>query len=282
MEEQYLDLMHYVLTQGTDVSNRTGVGTRSVFGAQIHHDLSDGFPAVTTKRLAWKAVVAELLWFLEGSTDERRLCEIQHGTRDPRKTTIWTANADNQGAALGYENNNSVKQLGPVYGHQWRNFNGIDQIEWVINEIKTNPQSRRLIVSAWNPVDIPEMALPPCHTMFQFNVQNGYLNCQLYQRSADLFLGTPFNIASYSLLTHMIAQICDLRPGTFVYTLGDSHIYHNHFEAVNTQLDRMPHDLPTLVMPAFSTLSELLGTKPSDYVLDGYNPLPVIKAPMAV
>jgi len=282
MEEQYLDLMHYVLTQGTDVSNRTGVGTRSVFGAQIHHDLSDGFPAVTTKRLAWKAVVAELLWFLEGSTDERRLCEIQHGTRDPRKTTIWTANADNQGAALGYENNNSVKLLGPVYGHQWRNFNGIDQIEWVINEIKTNPQSRRLIVSAWNPVDIPEMALPPCHTMFQFNVQNGYLNCQLYQRSADLFLGTPFNIASYSLLTHMIAQICDLRPGTFVYTLGDSHIYHNHFEAVNTQLDRMPHDLPTLVMPAFSTLSELLGTKPSDYVLDGYNPLPVIKAPMAV
>ena len=282
MEEDYLDLMHYVMTEGIDVEDRTGVGTRSVFGAQYHHDLSDGFPAITTKRLAWKAVVSELLWFLEGSTDERRLCEIQHGTRDPSKKTIWTANADNQGVALGYENSDQVKELGPVYGRQWRDFDGVDQIQWVIDEIKTNPNSRRLIVSAWHPVDIVLMALPPCHMMFQFNVQNGMLNCQMYQRSADLFLGAPFNIASYSLLTHMIAQICDLTPGTFIYTLGDAHVYHNHFDAINMQLDREPRDLPTLKMPEFTTLDELLETKPSDYVLEGYDPLPSIKAPMAV
>ena len=282
MEEDYLDLMHYVMTEGIDVEDRTGVGTRSIFGAQYHHDLSEGFPAITTKRLAWKAVVSELLWFLEGSTDERRLCEIQHGTRDPSKKTIWTANADNQGVALGYENSDQVKELGPVYGRQWRDFDGVDQIQWVIDEIKTNPNSRRLIVSAWHPVDIVLMALPPCHMMFQFNVQNGMLNCQMYQRSADLFLGAPFNIASYSLLTHMIAQICDLTPGTFIYTLGDAHVYHNHFDAINMQLDREPRDLPTLRMPKFTTLDELLETKPSDYVLEGYDPLPSIKAPMAV
>ena len=282
MEEDYLDLMHYVMTEGIDVEDRTGVGTRSIFGAQYHHDLSDGFPAITTKRLAWKAVVSELLWFLEGSTDERRLCEIQHGTRDPSKKTIWTANADNQGVALGYENSDQVKELGPVYGRQWRDFDGVDQIQSVIDEIKTNPNSRRLIVSAWHPVDIVLMALPPCHMMFQFNVQNGMLNCQMYQRSADLFLGAPFNIASYSLLTHMIAQICDLTPGTFIYTLGDAHVYHNHFDAINMQLDREIRDLPTLRMPEFSTLDELLETKPSDYVLEGYDPLPSIKAPMAV
>ena len=282
MEEDYLDLMHYVMTEGVDAEDRTGVGTRSVFGAQYHHDLSDGFPAITTKRLAWKAVVSELLWFLEGSTDERRLCEILHGTRDPSKKTIWTANADNQGVALGYENNDQVKELGPVYGHQWRSFSGVDQIQWVINEIKTNPNSRRLIVSAWNPREIPNMALPPCHFAMQFNVQNGMLNCMLIQRSGDLFLGIPLNSASYSLLTHMIAQICNLTPGVFVHTFGDAHIYHNHFDAVNTQLDREPRDLPTLRMPEFTTLDELLETKPSDYVLEGYDPLPSIKAPMAV
>ena len=282
MEYDYLDLMEYVMNRGTDVEDRTGVGTRSVFGAQLKHNLTEGFPALTTKKLAWKAVVSELLWFLEGSTDERRLCEILHGTRDPRKTTIWTANADNQGAALGYENNNSVKQLGPVYGHQWRNFNGFDQIQWAINQIKTNPSSRRIIVSAWNPNDIEEMALPPCHVMINFNVQNGVLNCQVYIRSNDLFLGAPFNIASYALLTHMMSKMTNLQPGSLVISIGDAHIYHNHFDAVDTQLNREPLELPYLEMPEFRTLDQLLNTHVNQYILEDYNPYPSIKAPMAV
>jgi len=281
-EEQYLDLLHEVMFCGNDTDDRTGVGTRSIFGAQLFFDLSNGFPAITTKKLAWKAVVSELLWFLEGSTDERRLCEIRYGSRDPRRTTIWTANADNQGAALGYENNHSVKQLGPIYGHQWRNFRGVDQIQWVLQELVQNPSSRRLVVSAWNPADMSEMALPPCHTMFQFYVHDNKLSCQLYQRSADLFLGSPFNIASYSLLTHMFAQICGYGVGEFVYTLGDAHIYHNHFDAVTEQLKRVPYSPPTLCMPEFSTLDELLSTNMSDYQLEGYDHHPPIKAPMAV
>jgi thymidylate synthase len=280
-----------VLIDGEDKSDRTGVGTRSVFGYQIRFDLTAGFPAVTTKKLAWRSVVGELLWFLEGSTDERRLAEI---TFEKKRNllvdnkTIWTANADNQGNALGYRNDGLVKELGPVYGYQWRNFDGcelqdgVDQIEWLINEIKTNPDSRRLILSAWNPNQLSQMALPPCHTMSQFNVTNGKLSCQLYQRSADMFLGVPFNIASYALLTHMLAQICDLEVGDFVHTIGDAHIYQNHMEQVNQQIQRKPKNLPVLKMPKFDNLEQLLETKPSDYKLVGYDPMPSIKARMAV
>lgn len=294
--KQYHDALEYILNTGEDVSDRTGVGTRSVFGYQMRFDLQQGFPAVTTKKLAWRAVVGELLWFLEGSTDERRLAEITFEadrTEVWEKKTIWTANADAQGVALGYHNDDLRKELGPVYGWQWRNFgsgrwardsddHGKDQIEWLINEIKTNPDSRRLILSAWNPNQIDLMALPPCHTLAQFRVLNGKLSCQLYQRSADMFLGVPFNIASYSLLTHMLAHICGLNVGEFVWTGGDCHIYNNHFEQVNEQIARTPRALPHLLMPVFNTLDELLNTKASDYKLIGYDPMPSIKAPMAV
>ena len=289
--KQYHDALQHVLDNGEDVNDRTGVGTKSVFGYQMRFDLRDGFPAVTTKRLAWKAVVGELIWFLEGSTDERRLAEITHGK--PRKelvgkNTIWTANADNQGQALGYENNELVKELGPVYGYQWRNFDGFgrhfgtDQITWLINEIRTNPDSRRLILSAWNPNQLSQMALPPCHTLAQFRVINGSLSCQLYQRSADMFLGVPFNIASYALLTCIIARICDLKVADFVWTGGDVHIYSNHMEQVKLQLERTPRSLPTLQIPNFKTLEDVLNSGVSDYVLNDYEPMDNIKAPMAV
>jgi thymidylate synthase len=262
----------------------------------MRFDLTEGFPAVTTKRLAWKAVVGELLWFLEGSTDERRLAEI---TFDADRTelcdrkTIWTANADNQGKALGYVNNDFRKELGPVYGWQWRNFGssrwardtldyGTDQIKWLINEIKTNPDSRRLILSAWNPNQIDQMALPPCHTLAQFSVTDGKLSCQLYQRSADMFLGVPFNIASYSLLTHILAEICDLKVADFVWTGGDVHIYTTHADQVRQQLERNPMTLPTLKMPKINALDDVLESSVNDYVLMNYNPMPTIKAPMAV
>jgi len=259
----------------------------------MQFNLQSGFPAVTTKKLAWRSVIGELLWFLEGSTDERRLAELTFskdrsdliGTK-----TIWTANADAQGVELGYTNDDLVKQLGPVYGHQWRHFDGTDeenenktdQITWLINEILINPNSRRLILSAWNPNQINEMALPPCHTLAQFKVMNGKLSCQLYQRSADMFLGVPFNIASYSLLTHMIAQICNLKLGSFVWVGGDCHIYKNHKEQVIQQLKRKPQKLPNLIMPLFKNLNELLKTTPKDYLLENYKPLESIKAPMAV
>jgi thymidylate synthase len=264
----------------------------------MRFDLNEGFPAVTTKRLAWRPVVGELLWFLEGSTDERRLAEITY--EKPRaelvgKSTIWTANADAQGRSLGYINTDTRKELGPVYGHQWRRFDGAnlnkdsfddnegtDQIARLIHEIKTNPDSRRLILSAWNPEQLSEMALPPCHALAQFRVIDNKLSCQLYQRSADMFLGVPFNIASYSLLTHMIAQMCELKVGDFVWSGGDCHIYLNHFEQVNEQISRTPMALPYLLMPAFNTLNELLATKTSDYKLINYNPMDSIKAPMAV
>ena len=286
--KQYHDALEHILNTGEDVSDRTGVGTRSVFGYQMRFNLQNGFPAVTTKRLAWRAVVGELLWFLEGSTDERRLAEItfeKDRSELADKTTIWTANADAQGVTLGYENNNLYKGLGPVYGYQWRNFDGhrgTDQIAWLIREIKTNPDSRRLILSAWNPNQLDMMALPPCHTLAQFRVMNGRLSCQLYQRSADMFLGVPFNIASYSLLTHMLAQITGLDVGEFVWTGGDCHVYSNHFDQVNEQITRTPRALPQLAMPEFSTLEELLATKTSEYKLIGYDPMPSIKAPMAV
>ena len=291
--KQYLDALQYIIVNGEDVSDRTGVGTRSVFGYQMHFNLQDGFPAVTTKKLAWRSIVGELLWFLEGSTDERRLAELtfeKDRTELIDKKTIWTANADSQGVALGYTNTELIKQLGPVYGHQWRHFDAyeddqitkVDQITWLINEIKKNPDSRRLVLSAWNPNQINEMALPPCHTLAQFRVMNGKLSCQLYQRSADMFLGLPFNIASYSLLTHMLAQICDLKVGTFVWTGGDCHIYNNHTNQVREQLQRKPHELPDILMPVFNNITELLGTSTSDYKLTNYDPMDSIKAPMAV
>jgi thymidylate synthase len=287
--KQYLEALEHILENGKDRSDRTGVGTRGVFGYQMRFDLRKEFPAVTTKKLAWKSVVSELLWFLEGSSDERRLAEIHYGK--PReelvgKTTIWTANADNQAKNLGYKNTDTEKDLGPVYGHQWRTWDSqlgyVDQIAGVLESLKFDPDSRRHIVSAWNADRVPVMALPPCHTMFQFYVQDGELSCQLYQRSADMFLGVPFNIASYSLLTHMFAQLLDLKVGDFVHTIGDAHIYQNHMEQVKQQLERKPRTGPTLVMPKFTTLDELIATKPTDYVLEGYNPMESIKAPMAV
>jgi thymidylate synthase len=287
--KQYHDALEYILKHGKDRDDRTGVGTRGVFGYQMRFDLRDTFPAVTTKKLAWRSVVSELLWFLEGSSDERRLAEIHYGK--PReelvdKTTIWTANADKQGKTLGYKNNDTVKELGPVYGHQWRNWDAklgyVDQIANVLENLHNDPDSRRHIVSAWNADMIDIMALPPCHTLFQFHVQDGELSCQLYQRSADMFLGVPFNIASYSLLTHMFAQLLELKVGDFVWTGGDCHIYKNHFDAVEEQLKRQPYAGPTLKMPAFTTLNEMINTKPGDYVLENYRYHETIKAPMAV
>lgn len=285
--KQYLDSLKYILNYGEDVNDRTGVGTRSIFGYSMRFNLQEGFPAMTTKRLAWKSVVSELLWFLEGSENERRLAEILY--EDDRlnladKKTIWTANADSQGVKLGYINNNKRKELGPVYGGQWRRFNNenVDQIVNVLNEIMDNPDSRRILLSAWNPLQIDQMALPPCHVLSQFRVVNGKLSCQLYQRSADMFLGVPFNIASYSLLTHMFAQITGLHVGEFIWVGGDCHIYKNHFGQVNEQLMRAPRKLPTLQMPNFYTLDELLLTKTIDYTLLNYSPMDSIKATMAV
>lgn len=289
--KQYHDALQFVLDNGEVCSDRTGVGTRSVFGYQMRFDLNEGFPAVTTKKLAWKAVVGELLWFLEGSTDERRLAEItyeKHRVDLVNKTTIWTANADSQGKALGYYNDSFTKELGPVYGAQWRDFNGsgYDQILWLINEIKSNPDSRRLILSAWNPLQISKMALPPCHVMAQFRVINGKLSCQLYQRSADMFLGLPFNIASYALLTHMIAKICSLEVAHLVHTIGDAHIYSTHEDVVREQLKRTPRKLPTLEMPELNARSfdidQVRKLSVSDFKLIGYDPMDSLKAQMAV
>ena len=287
--KQYLDALEYILANGKDRSDRTNTGTRGVFGYQMRFDLRNEFPAVTTKKLAWKSVVSELLWMLEGSSDERRLAEIHYDK--PReeligKTTIWTANANAQGKDLGYVNTDTVKDLGPVYGHQWRTWDAqlgyVDQIAQVLEGLKHDPNGRRHIVSAWNADRVPVMALPPCHALFQFHVQDGELSCQLYQRSADMFLGVPFNIASYSLLTHMFAKLLELKVGDFIWTGGDCHIYQNHFEAVNLQLTRTPDTGPHLLMPAFNTLKELTATKATDYKLINYNPQESIKAPMAV
>lgn len=294
--KQYHKLLEDILEHGEDVNNRTGVGTRSIFGYQMRFDLSVGFPAVTTKRLAWKAVLGEIFWFLEGSTDERRLAELTFGK--PRadligKPTIWTANADAQGKALGYVNNNLVKELGPVYGSQWRNFDGFgqsagtDQIKWLLDEIQNNPDSRRLILSAWNPNQISRMALPPCHTFAQFRVYNGRLSCQMYQRSADVFLGVPFNIASYALLTHILAKEVGLGVGDYVHTIGDAHIYSNHFEQVRELLSREEYPLPTLKIDDEFNLKDRLnsGFKLEDtsyFKLVGYQSHDTIKATMAV
>ena len=287
--KQYLDALKYILEDGKERNDRTGVGTRGVFGYQMRFDLRNEFPAVTTKKLAWRSVVSELLWMLEGSSDERRLAEIHYGK--PReelvgKTTIWTANADKQGKELGYVNDDTTKDLGPVYGHQWRTWDAqlgfVDQIAEVLENLYYNPESRRHIVSAWNADRVNVMALPPCHTLFQFHVQDGELSCQLYQRSADMFLGVPFNIASYSLLTHMFAQLLDLKVGDFVWTGGDCHIYQNHMEQVKEQITRTPQSGPNLIMPAFADLDQLVKTTPDQYKLINYTPMDSIKAPMAV
>ncbi len=292
--KQYHEALEYVLENGEITTDRTGVGTRSVFGMQMRFDLREGFPAVTTKKLAWKAVVGELLWFLEGSTDERRLAEITYGKHRVElvdRSTIWTANADAQGKALGYVNNEFTKELGPVYGAQWRSFNnikggdwGVDQIADVVSQIRQNPDSRRIILSAWNPLQLSEMALPPCHVLSQFRVVNGKLSCHLYQRSADMFLGVPFNIASYALLTHMIAKICSLEVAYLVHSIGDAHIYSTHEDVVREQLKRIPRKLPTLKMPELTSLDvHAIGElRASDFELIDYDPMDSLKAPMAV
>lgn len=261
----YLDLLRHVMENGVEKHDRTGTGTRSVFGHQIRYDLSEGFPLVTTKKVHVKSIFQELLWFLRGDTNTAWLKE--------KGVSIWDEWADENG------------NLGPVYGAQWRSWRGadgktIDQITNVIEQIKKNPDSRRLIVSAWNVGELDKMALPPCHAFFQFYVANGKLSCQLYQRSADLFLGVPFNIASYALLTHMIAQVCDLKVGDFVHTLGDAHIYSNHFEQVKLQLSRDTRPLPKLVMKR--PVKDIFEYVYEDFEIVGYDPHPGIKAPVAV
>lgn len=263
--KQYLDLARRILAEGNRRGDRTGTGTISVFGHQMSFDLSEGFPLLTTKKLHTKSIIYELLWFLQGSTNVRWLQD--HGVR------IWNEWADADG------------ELGPIYGHQWRSWTTadggtIDQIKNVVEQIRHNPESRRLIVSAWNVADIDRMKLPPCHVMFQFYVADGALSCQLYQRSGDVFLGVPFNIASYSLLTMMVAQVCGLRPGRFVHTLGDAHIYVNHLDQIREQLGRAPYPLPT--MRINPSVRDIDGFRYEDFELVGYQAWPHIKGVVAV
>ena len=274
----YLDSLKFVLENGSVREDRTGTGTIGVFGMQQRYDLTLGFPAVTTKKLAFRACLSELLWFLEGSNDERRLCEILHGNRNSDKKTIWTDNATSK---YWLPNAQFIGDLGRVYGVQWRDFGGVDQVVELINGIKRDPYGRRHILTAWNPGELDQMALPPCHCFAQFYVTaDGRLSCQMYQRSCDLFLGVPFNIASYSLLTHMISQVCGLKAGEFVHVLGDAHIYLNHVEQVKEQLGREPLPLPTLWINP--DVKDILKFTMEDFRLDGYNHHPPIKAPMAV
>jgi len=263
--KQYLDLLQEIMEHGTVKKDRTGVGTKSIFGHQMRFDLSEGFPLVTTKKVHLKSIIHELLWFISGDTNIGYLKE--NGVR------IWDEWADENG------------DLGPVYGKQWRSWQtpdgrSIDQLSEVIETIKRNPDSRRMIVCAWNPSDVDRMALPPCHCFFQFYVADGRLSCQLYQRSADMFLGVPFNIASYALLTMMIAQVCGLKPGYFVHTTGDTHIYLNHFDQVREQLSRQPRPLPRMILNP--EVKSIFDFKYEDFTLEGYDPWPTIKAPVAV
>lgn len=300
--KQYLDLMRHIRDNGVRKEDRTGTGTLSIFGHQMRFDLREGFPLVTTKKVHLKSIIHELLWFIQGDTNIRYL--VQNGVniwndwpfqswlratgqdekypmytqewREQKKLFVERVKTDEQFAA-------QYGELGPVYGHQWRNFEGVDQLAQIVEDIKTNPDSRRLIVSAWNPKDIPVMAksgLPPCHTLFQFYVTEGRLSCQLYQRSADVLLGVPFNIASYALLTLMIAQVAGLQPGDFVHTFGDAHLYSNHMEQVEEQLSREPHPLP--VMSINSPVTDLFSFQYDDFELKGYEPYPPISAPVAV
>lgn len=263
--QNYLDLLQHILDNGTDKTDRTGTGTRSVFGYQLRYDLSKGFPLVTTKKVHLKSIIYELLWFLNGDTNIKYL--------NDNGVSIWDEWADENG------------DLGPVYGAQWRSWNGadgkvIDQITEVIDQIKKNPDSRRLIVSAWNVAEIPNMALAPCHALFQFYVADGKLSLQLYQRSADVFLGVPFNIASYALLLMMVAQVCDLEVGDYVHSFGDVHIYNNHFEQVNRQLSRDTRPLP--IMKLNPGIKDIFSFKFEDFTLENYDPHPGIKAPVAI
>jgi len=262
---QYLDLMQRILDEGVRKSDRTGTGTLSIFGPQLRFNLADGFPLVTTKKLHLKSIIHELLWFLKGDTNIAYLRE--------NGVSIWDEWADASG------------DLGPVYGYQWRSWptpdgKHIDQISQVITELKRNPDSRRLLVSAWNVADVPKMKLAPCHAFFQFYVADGKLSLQLYQRSADFFLGVPFNIASYALLNLMVAQVCGLEPGEFVHTLGDTHLYLNHLEQARSQLERTPRRLPTMRLNP--DVKDIFGFRYEDFVLEGYEPHPAIKAPVAV
>lgn len=301
---QYHELLKTILSEGEIRTDRTGTGTKSIFGYQMRFNLKEGFPAVTTKKLAWRAVVGELLWFLEGSTDERRLAELTFGISRKDltdKKTIWTDNADHQGVKLGYENTKFKKELGPIYGYQWRNFggvdpiavakkyagDGVDQISEILNAIKESPDSRRLILTSWNPSSINDMALPPCHMTCQFSVRKTGLSCQLYQRSCDAGLGAPFNIASYALLTHIIARECELDVSEFVYTIGDAHIYLNHIDQIKEQLLREPMRLPTLhIANSFDLGNHLYSDFPIDsankFSLIGYDHHPAIKMEMSV
>jgi thymidylate synthase len=301
-DKQYFKLVNDILTNGVLTKNRTSMDTLSVFGYQMRFDLSEGFPALTSKKLAWKACVGELLWFLEGSDDERRLAEITYG-RDRSelvgRNTIWTANADAQGVALGYHNGDDAKHLGPVYGVQWRKWTApyiddstgfhavTDQISLILDKLRKTPDDRRIILSAWNVGEIDDMALPPCHVMSQYRVIDGRLNCLMYQRSCDVGLGVPFNIASYALLTHILAREVGLEVGDFVHTLGDAHIYVNHIDALQEQLLRKPFPMPKLIVEEnFSLDDTLRGKTPlnavNSFKLDGYRSHDTIKMDMAV
>lgn len=281
--KNYNELLVKILEEGEVINDRTGVGTKSIFGTQLRFDLSKGFPAVTTKRLAWKSVVGELLWFLEGSANVNRLREITHG-KGSTKVTIWDANFNNQAINLGYHSG----YLGPVYGQQWRYWGGcVDQIVELIKSIKlqkeTGVHNRRMLVSAWNVSEIPNMALPPCHYSFQLYLHNNKLSLLWNQRSVDVFLGLSFNIASYALLLHILANITGCQVGELIFNGGDTHIYLNHIDQVKEQISREPREAPALIMPKLHTLEEYLAcTSPEDYVLENYNPHPAIKAPMAV
>ena len=262
---QYLDLLQHILDNGVEKDDRTGTGTRSVFGYQMRFDLSAGFPLLTTKKLHVKSIIYELLWFLRGETNVKYLND--HGVR------IWNEWADDAG------------ELGPVYGHQWRSWptpggGQIDQISELVEQIQTNPDSRRLVVSAWNVAEVAQMKLPPCHMLFQFYVSEGRLSCQLYQRSADVFLGVPFNVASYALLTAMIAQVTDLQPGEFIHTFGDVHLYRNHLDEAKLQLARQPRELPTLVLN--DNVRSIFDFDYKDFTIENYDPHPHIPAPVAV
>jgi thymidylate synthase len=288
---QLQDTMRYILKHGKKRDDRTGEGVIGVFGLQMKFDLRQNFPAVTTKKLAWAAVRSELLWFLEGSGDEKRLREILHGSRDTEKTTIWTDNSEGLGKEghpnlwLTNPNRKYIGDLGRIYGVQWRSWQGAngrvhDQIKNLIHGLKTNPYGRRHILTAWNVDELDQMALPPCHTFAQFYVQDGELSCLMHQRSADFFLGVPFNIASYALLTHMLAQVCGLKVGDFIHNFGDCHIYLNHLNQVEEQLSRKPYELPKLILN--SEIKDIDSFKMKDINLEGYLSHPTIKASMAV